>query len=152
MAAVGGVKIRELEDTISCVLQILGEDGAKGDAILAKSLARVQSVALTQPTSKTCLLIVACMCGLELFASAAKEPAAKFAEKVPKYYSYCSTELRLIKRDLPKPLVQKIDKCLQDISWQRSMLSVSRVQIHAMPPRRMPSRSRARCRHRRAQL
>eukprot|EP00435_Cladocopium_sp_Y103_P046321 s1190_g13.t1 len=116
--AAGGVKIRELEDTIACVLQIFGEDGAKGDAILTKSLANVQNTASTPPTSKTCLSTVACMCGLDIFASAATDSAAKFAEKVPKYYSYCSTELRLIKRDLPKPLVQKVDKCLQDMRCQ----------------------------------
>ena len=100
-----------MEDIAEEILQVLVGKAVSNDDQMCKILRDSVKTALGKsPTSKMLVQIVSCMCGAELVADAANP---KFSEKASKFYSYCSSDLGLVKRDLPKALVDKIDKAVK---------------------------------------
>lgn len=83
------------------------------DTMLSAVRKQAQQALDASPSPKQCQLVVACMAGIELIPETEDE-WAKIVEKAAKFYAFISTDFRMAKRDLPRLLVQKIDKAVQD--------------------------------------
>lgn len=83
------------------------------DTMLSAVRKRAHEALEVSPSPKQCHLVVACMCGIELIPET-NEDWATIVEKAAKFYAFISTDFRMAKRDLPRLLVQKIDKAVQD--------------------------------------
>ena len=108
----GAAALKNLEELCDEILQLVTDELVQGqDQIFNTWKESLKVASQKKPSSKLLSQIVASMCGAELALHPDKDQ--KFQEKAAKFFNYCSSELRLIKRDLPKALVDKIDKAVK---------------------------------------
>ena len=110
--AAGSQTLREFEDTLELVKTWSREDVFQSPD-LAEVFANLQRTNAEEPSSSQVFPVIACIMGSELMFNpeAAK---ADTHQQVSKYFQYCQGTLKIPKKDLPKFLVDKLDKIAKD--------------------------------------
>lgn len=80
------------------------------------------------PKSEDIAMVVACTVGSDMAFTFAEMKPSDVVPKVGNFFTFCADQLRLLKKNLPKPLVDKMDKTAKD--------------ARAMPPPAAPSTPR----------
>ena len=73
----------------------------------------LQAARKNEPTASQCYRIAAYMMRVDLHRAMVKEaaPANQILANVTGFYKFCGAELHMPKKDLPKSLTDRIDKC-----------------------------------------
>ena len=108
----GATALKNLEELSDEILQLVTDELVQGQDKLFSTWKESLKVAnQKKPSSKLLFQIVASMCGAELALHPDKDD--KYPDKAAKFFSYCSSELQLIERDLPEAMLDKIDTAVK---------------------------------------
>ena len=66
------------------------------------------------PRAAEVFKVIACTMGGALALAQLPEPQADAHVKISKFYQFCTSELKTPKKELPKPLVERLDKVAKD--------------------------------------
>ena len=108
-----GAKIlREFEETVDLVGSWAKEPVFENED-LATVVGKLKASGAADPSSATLCPLVACIMGSELMFNP-EAMKADSHQQISKYFQYCQATLKIAKKDLPKFMVEKLDKMQKD--------------------------------------
>ncbi|CAE7772132.1 unnamed protein product [Symbiodinium sp. CCMP2456] len=135
--------VREYEETIDLV-KTWAQESVFQQPDLAEMYLKLHECNDEEPKSVNLCPVIACVMGSELMFNP-EAVKADTHQQVSKFFQYCQSTLKLPKKDLPKMLVEKLEKIAKD-----RVVIVSRdskMMVQMMPPPspspRGPSKKRA---------
>ena len=97
---------------------------------LAAELAELQKAVEQHPQSPTVFKLAAYVMGADLCLTVLKSKAApnELLGQISNFFKFCSSELHLPKKDLPKPIVDRLDRAAKELKEPCQTISGSSCQ------------------------
>ena len=109
----GAKSLHTLQEAVAILMQWEKEFDQKLLDLKPDFLALVEAHS-APPKSEDITMVVACTVGSDMAFTFAEVNPTDIVPKVASFFTFCADKLRMMKKNIPKPLVDKLDKTAKD--------------------------------------
>ena len=112
----GAKSLHTLQEAVAVLLQWEKEFDQKLLGLKPDFLALVEAHSAS-PKSEDIAMVAACTVGSDMALTFAETKPSDIVPKVASFFTFCADQLHMLKKNIPKPLVDKMDKTAKDSDY-----------------------------------